>query len=145
MTRVYLFGETVRAEEVVVQMPDGRSIPVLINGAPIYSEQGEITAAMFAFQDMTSLADMERVRAEFLGLVSEELRRPLTTIKGSVSALSDLDSVSGQTEPQQLLRIIDQQADLMRGQVNSLVELTQISTGTLLISQEMNKRAGTLK
>lgn len=136
MNRVYQFGETIRAEELVVQMPDGRSVPVLLNGAPIYSEQGEITAAMFAFQDVTSLADMERVRAEFLGLVSEELRVPLTTIKGAVSALSDLKSVSGQTEPQQLLRIIDQQNDLMRGQVNSLVELTQISTGALQLSQE---------
>ena len=136
IVRVYQFGETIRAEELIVRMPDGRSIPVLLNGAPIYSEQGDITAAMFAFQDMSSLADTERVRAEFLGLVGEELRMPLTTIKGSVSALSDLDSLSGQTEPQQLLRIIDQQADLMRGQINSLVELTQISTGTLLISQE---------
>ena len=137
MNRVYLFGETIRAEELVVQMPDGRSVPVLLNGAPIYSEQGEIEAVMFAFQDMTPLADMERVRAEFLGLVSEELRMPLTTIKGSVSALSDLDSISGQTEPHQLLKIIEQQTDMMRGQVNSLVDLTQISTGKLLISQEV--------
>ena len=136
MARIYQFGETIRAEEVIIQMPDGRHVPILVNGVPIHSEEGEITRALFALQDMRSLADAERVRSEFLGLVSEELRMPLTTIKGSVAALSDLDSISGQTEPQQLLRIIDQQTDLMRGQVNSLVELTQISTGTLLISQE---------
>ena len=137
MARVCLFGETIRAEELVIQMPDGRSVPVLVNGAPIYSEQGEILAAMFTVQDMTSLADMERIRAEFLGLVSEELRMPLTAIRGSVAALSDIFSVSGRAESKQLLRIIDQQSDLMRGQVNSLVELTQISMGTLSISQEV--------
>ena len=137
MVRIYQFGETIRAEEIVIQMPDGRPVPVLVNAAPIYSKQGEITQALFALQDMSSLADAERVRAEFLGLVSEELRMPLTTIKGSVAALWGLESISRQAEPQQLLRIIDQQTDLMRGQVNSLVELTQISTGTLLISQEV--------
>ena len=137
MNRVYQFGETLRAEELVMQMPEGQPVPILLNGAPIYSEQGDITAAMFTVQDMTSLVDLERVRAEFLGMVSEELRMPLTAIKGSVAALSDIVSVSGKTEPQQLLRIIDQQADLMRGQVNSLIELTQISAGTLSISQEV--------
>ena len=136
MVRIYQFGETIRAEEIIIQMPDGRPVPVLVNAAPIYSEQGEITQALFALQDMSSLADAERVRSEFLGLVSEELRMPLTTIKGSVAALLGLESISGQTEPQQLLRIIDQQTDLMRGQVNGLVELTRISTGTLLITQE---------
>ena len=137
INRVYQFGETLRAEELVMQMPEGQPVPVLLNGAPIYSEQGDITAAMFTVQDMTSLVDLERVRAEFLGMVSEELRMPLTAIKGSVAALSDIVSLSEQTEPQQLLRIINQQADLMRGQVNSLIELTQISTGTLSISQEV--------
>ena len=30
-------GETVRAEEVVIQVPDGRSVTTLINATPIYS------------------------------------------------------------------------------------------------------------
>ena len=138
LSRVFQFGETVRAEDIVVELPDGRVIPTLINAAPMYSEQGRLVAAMVAIQDLTPLADLERVRAEFLGLVSEELRMPLSAIKGSVSALSSIEGPgpSGQAESQQLLRIIDQQADLMRMQVNSLVELTYIQTGTLSISPE---------
>lgn len=134
--RVYQYGETIRAEELVVGLPDGRSVPILLNGAPIFSDDGEIEAAVFTFQDYTSLVDMERVRAEFLGMVSEELRMPLTTIKGSIAALADTVPASGRTEQLQLLRIINQQTDMMRSQVNSLVELTQITTGRLLISQE---------
>ena len=136
LNRVFLFGETVRAEEIVVKMPDGTSLPSLVNGAPIYSEQGEIIAAMIVVQDMTPLVDMERVRAEFLGQVSEELRLPLTTIKGSVAALSDIAGSGNRTELNHLVEIIDQQTDLMRSQVNSLVELTYIETGTLTVSPE---------
>ena len=137
LNRVFLFGETVRAEEIVVKMPDGTSLPSLVNGAPIYSEQGEIIAAMIAVQDMTPLMDMERVRAEFLGQVSEELRLPLATIKGSAAALLDIADSAGQSELNHLAKIIDQQTDLMRSQVNSLVELTYIETGTLSVSPEV--------
>ena len=136
LNRVFLFGETVRAEEIVVRLPDGTSLPSLLNAAPIHSEQGEIIAAMIAVQDMTPLVDMERVRTEFLGQVSEELRMPLTTIKGSVAALSDIAGSGGQAELNHLVKIIDQQTDLMRAQVNSLVELTYIETGTLTVSPE---------
>ena len=136
MNRVFLFGETVRAEDIVVYLPDGRTIPTLVSAAPIYSEQGDLIAGMVAVQDMTSMADLERVRTQFLGLVSEDLRMPLATIKGSVAALSEVAGAQAQDESHQLLRIIDQQTDLMRSQVNSLVELTYIETGKLSISPE---------
>ena len=136
LNRVFQSGEEVRAEEVVAELPNGRVIPTLINAAPVYSKEGELVSGMVAIQDMTPLMDMERVRAEFLGMVSEELRMPLTTIKGSVAALSQVVGEMDETEPLQLIRIIDQQTDLMRSQVNSLVELTEIKTGNLLISPE---------
>ena len=136
LNRVFQSQERVQAEEVVAELPDGRVIPTLINAAPVYSEEGELVFGMVAVQDMTPLMDMERVRAEFLGMVSEELRMPLTTIKGSVAALSQVVGEMDENEPQQLVRIIDQQADLMRSQVNSLVELTEIKTGSLMISPE---------
>ena len=33
-------GETVRAEEIVLQSPDGRSVTTLVNATPIFSEEG---------------------------------------------------------------------------------------------------------
>ena len=136
LNRVMLFGETVRAEDIVVVFPDGRTMPTLISASPVYSDQGELIAGMLISQDMTAIADLERVRNQFLGMVSEDLRMPLATIKGSVAALSDIASSWGQAEPKHLVKIIDQQADLMRSQVNSLVELTYIDNGTLSISPE---------
>ena len=134
LNRVFLFGETVRAEDIIVVLPDGRSIPTLVSAAPVYSEEGELTAAVVASQDLTPLVDLERVRAEFLGLISEELRMPLTTIKGAIASLSDFAVSHGPSEGSQLLRIIDQQTDLMHSQINSLVELSYIDTGTLVVS-----------
>ena len=35
-------GETVRAEEIVLQAPDGRSVTTLVNATSIRSEEGEV-------------------------------------------------------------------------------------------------------
>ena len=141
-TRSLQTGEVVKAEEIVTHLPNGDSVTTLVNCAPLFSESGEIVSVMSVVQDITPLEELERQRGEFLGLVSEELRVPLTTIKGSALALrSVLESMSS-TESTQLLRIIDQQTDLMRSQVNSLIELTQIETGSLSVVEEPMDVAG---
>ena len=56
-------GETVRAEEIVLQAPDGRSVTTLVNSTPIFSEEGEVESVVVTMQDMTPLEELERLRA----------------------------------------------------------------------------------
>ena len=56
-------GETVRTEEVVFQVPDGRSLTTLMNATPVRSEAGDIETYVVTLQDMSSLEDLERMRA----------------------------------------------------------------------------------
>ena len=97
-------GETVRAEEIVLRVPDGRSVTALLNATPIRSEEGEVESFVVTLQDMTPLEELERLRAEFLGMVSHELRAPLTSIKGSAATLiasgSSLDPAEDAPVPQ---------------------------------------------
>ncbi len=137
VARVMLTGETVRADDITLEFPDGRSVSTLFNAAPIFADSGEIATVVVAVQDMARLEDAEKVRAEFLGMVSQELRAPLATIKGSAAALGEILRALNPTESLQLLRIIDQQADLMRAQINSLIELTQIQAGAMSIAPEV--------
>ena len=69
--------ETVRAEEVVLKLPDGRSVATLMNATPTLSTKGQVESFVVTLQDMTALEDLERRHAEFLGVVSHELRAPL--------------------------------------------------------------------
>ncbi len=144
-TKAIQTGEIVRAEEIVTHVPNGNSMTALVSCAPLFSETGEMVSVMSVIQDMTPLQELERRRGEFLGEVSEELRTPLSTIKGSALALKGIVQSMNEREPQQLLRIIDQQADLMRSQVNSLIELTQIEAGTLSIVTEPAEVAGLIE
>ena len=132
-----LTGETIRAEEVVIQVPGGRSITTLINATPIYSEGGgELESVVVTIQDMTPLEEMERLRAELLGVVSHELRTPLAAIRGSATTMLDDESALDPAEMRQFHRIIVDQADRMRALINDLLDVARIETGTLSISPE---------
>ena len=134
-------GETVRAEEIVIQLPDGQTITTVNNATPVRSAEGEIVSVIATMQDMTPLEDLERLRAEFLGMVSHELRMPLTAIKGSAASALSSTSPLNPAEAYQFFRIIDQQADHMRSLINDLLDVTRIETGTLSITPEASSMA----
>ena len=79
LEEVFSAGEMVRAEELVLQVPDGRSVTVLVNATPVRSEDGELESFVVTLQDMTPLEEMERLRADFLAMVSHELQAPLAS------------------------------------------------------------------
>ncbi len=129
-------GETVRAEEIVLSVPDGRSVTTLLNATPIQTEDGAIESFVITLQDMTPLENLERLRAEFLGMVGHELRTPLTSIRGSATTLLDIAESLDPAELRQFLRIIVDQADNMRDLIGDLLDVARIETGTLSISAE---------
>ena len=129
-------GEIVRAEEIVVLVPDGRSVSVIINATPVSSEKGEVETVVVTLQDMTPVKELERLRVDFLAMVSQELRTPLSTVKGSVATLLDPSANLDSAEAYQFFRIIDQQADRMRELIGQLLDVTLIRTGTLSIDPQ---------
>ena len=57
-------GETVRAEEIVIQIPDGRSVTTVVNATPICSQDGGVESVVVTLQDMTPLEELGRLRAD---------------------------------------------------------------------------------
>ena len=127
-------GETVRAEEVVFEVPDGRGVKALMNATPIRSDDGQVTSFVVTLQDMAPMDELDLMRAEFLAKVSHDLRAPLAAIKGSAeTALGDTFPFR-QAEMVQFLRIISEQADQMGVLINDLLDVTRIETGTLVVN-----------
>ncbi|MCY4433143.1 MAG: histidine kinase, partial [bacterium] len=95
-------------------VPDGRSVTVLLNATPIRSDDGEVESVVVTMQDMAAVEEQERLRAEFLAMMSHELRMPLTSVMGAgttlLNAAADLDPA----EMRQFHRIIVDRAEHMR-------------------------------
>ena len=129
-------AETVRAEEVMLSVPDGRSVSTLINLTPIRSADGAVESVVVTMQDLAPLQELERLRSEFLSMVSHELRTPLAAIKGSTATVLGASRGFNPAEMLQFLRIIDEQADRLTGLISDLLDVGRIETGTLSVSPE---------
>ena len=125
-----------RAEEIVLQSPDGRRVTTLVNATPIRSEDGAVESVVVTLQDLAPIEELERLRAEFLGMVSHELRVPLTSIKGSAATALGTSPASDPATTHQFFRIIDQQADHMHGLIDDLLDAGRLETGTLSVVPE---------
>ena len=134
-------AETVRAEEIVLSVPDGRSVRTLVNATPIRAQDGAVASVVVTMQDLAPLDELERVRAEFLDMVSHELRAPLTSIKGSTATVLGSSRALDPAETVQFFRIIDEQADHMSGLIGDLLDAGRIETGTLSVSPEPSEVA----
>ncbi len=141
LARELRVGRRVRAEEIELSVPDGRSARMLINTTPIRSDDGEVVSMVVAMQDLAPLEELERSRTEFLGLVSHELRAPLTSIKGSTTTVLTATPELDPAEQRAFFRIIDEQADHMRGLIGDLLDAGRIETGTLSVRPESSEVA----
>ena len=136
LAQQFASAETVRSEEVVLSVPDGRSVRTLINATPIEAEGPVPGSVVVTMQDLAPLDEVERMRTEFLGLVSHELRTPLTAIKGSAAVLMEQPTGLDPAEMREFFRIIVEQADQMRGLISDLLDTGRIDSGTLSVSPE---------
>ena len=127
-------AEKVRAEEIVLTVPGGRSITTLLNATPILSDDGVVESVVVTLQDMAEVEEQERLRAEFLAMVSHELRTPLTSIKGSATTIMDSGTDLDPAVVRQFVRIIGDQADHMNALVADLLDVARIDAGALPVS-----------
>ena len=136
LARALRSGETIRAEEIVIQVPDGRRVNTIINATPIFSDDGDMASVIVTLQDLPPMKELGRQRAEFLSMVSQELLAPLTSIKGSAAAvLEDLTRLDI-AKARQFFSLIEWQADRMRGLIWDLLEMARIEAGTLFLTPE---------
>ncbi|MDE0008632.1 MAG: GAF domain-containing protein, partial [Gammaproteobacteria bacterium] len=124
-------AETLRAEEMELVAPDGRSVRTLVSATPSRSRTGEPLSVVVTMQDLAALKDLERSRTAFLSMVSHELRAPLAAIKGSAVTVLRASRAYDSMEMQQFFRIVEKEADRMESLIGELLDMGRIETGTL--------------
>ena len=128
-------AETVRAEEIVLSVPDGPSVATLLSATPVRGDGG-IETVVVTLQDLAPLEELDRMRADFLGMVSHELRVPLASIKGAAATVLGARRAFGAAELVQFFRIVDDQADRMTDLIGDLLDAGSIDAGTLSVDAE---------
>ena len=136
LSRELRTAEPVRAKEIELSVPDGRRVAALVNATPVHAADGGVESVVVTMQDLAPLDELGRLRAEFLDMVSHELRAPLSSIKGSATTLLEEAPMLDRAEMREFLHIIAEQADHMRGLIGDLLDAGRIDAGTLSVTPE---------
>ena len=141
LDRLLRSQETARAnmadtERIVLSTPHGKNVATLVNVSAIPAADGGAASFVVTMRDLAPLQELGRTRADFLRMVSHELRAPLTSIKGSTSTVLGNSRRFGSDETLQFFRIIDDQADHLGGLISDLLDAGRIETDTLSVSPE---------
>ena len=75
----------------VLQLPasGGQDRTLELHSSPLETHDGRLVGAVIVLDDVTQLRRLERVRRDFFGNVSHELKTPVTAIRGLVETLID--------------------------------------------------------
>ncbi|MBV9280888.1 MAG: hypothetical protein JOZ41_12465, partial [Chloroflexi bacterium] len=95
-----------------------------------------ITALEVQAREAETLRQVDRLKDEFIGSVSHELRRPLASIKGYTGSLL-LPQTRWKPETQrEFLQVIDEEADHLALLIDNLLDLARLGAGSLPLNRE---------
>ncbi len=83
-----LKGQIVRNEEMILEQPDGTIVPIISSAAPISNLDGEITAAVVIFEDITE-RKQEEDRKQRMFETEQQLTEELSATNEELQATSE--------------------------------------------------------
>ena len=129
-------GRTLHAKELGLSVADNPTVGVLSSAATIQLDGDETASAMLTLQDMTPFEQFDLMRTRFMSMVSQELREPLSAIKGATATLLEEANELDRAEMRAFFRIIAEQTGRMLSLVGDLLDAGRIEAGMLSVSPE---------
>ncbi|HVS79550.1 MAG TPA: PAS domain-containing sensor histidine kinase [Candidatus Paceibacterota bacterium] len=134
LARALTTGEIVTGEEIVITGPNGDSTTLFFNASPVYDKKGNITAAVATFYDITKQKELERLKDDFVAMISHELKTPLTSAK--IYAQSLLKEMTNSQEQGAFMEKMNDQLDRLALLVNTMLDTTRLEQGKLELQKE---------
>ncbi len=116
-----------RKAELSVKRSDGHLVPVEVSLTEFSNDQG--AQVLVSLEDITERQELERLKREFLAMVSHDLRAPLTTIAGTLGLMSMGTFGAINERGLHLLRSSTQEAKRLTRLVQDLLDIAKIESG----------------
>jgi len=132
-------------EELMVEGEISRScglapLPISISYAPLFDEKGRLINVICSVQDISRFREADELKANFISVVSHELKTPIALIKGYASTLRRDDVTWDKNTVQESLSVIEEEADHLALMVEDLLDASrlQASGGVALKKSEID-------
>lgn len=127
----------VRGAEAMAERPDGTRVMFQPYPTPLHDENGTLVGGINVMVDVTERNRAEQalrvsnaVKDEFLGLISHEMRTPVTTIVGNARLLQDRADRLSDEDRRHMVADIGNEAERLTSIVENLLMLTRLESGS---------------
>jgi PAS domain S-box-containing protein len=132
----FLAGEEIRAQELELQRADGSKVWVSLSIRPIRDKEGKVVASRSEIVDITEHKKLDQLKDDFIGLVSHELRSPLTVIMGAINTVLSEGDYLSEEETRQLLKDAALESETLSHLLGNLLELSRAQAERLVLHAE---------
>jgi PAS domain S-box-containing protein len=122
------------ANHTILIRKDMTEVPIDDSGAPIKNRHGDPTGVVLVFRDITERKKLDLAKDEFIGLVSHELRNPLTIVTGSL-ATAMTPGIS-EADARMLIENALEGSRSMNDIISNLLELSRYQANRLRMADE---------
>ncbi|HYM84933.1 MAG TPA: ATP-binding protein [Candidatus Dormibacteraeota bacterium] len=127
-------GDVVTDELCILERGDGSRATVTVNAGPVRDSSGSILAAVAVYADVTARREAELARDAFIGILSHELRTPITSIFAGAVLLGR--GVDPDTSREVAAGVMDD-AERLRSIVEDVLVLSRVEHGADLRRDEV--------
>jgi NtrC-family two-component system sensor histidine kinase KinB len=127
-------GEPAQIEEkqrVLTVEREGGKHHFQFSVTPVHGRGASLIGVVLLLRDVTSLAELERLKGEFVMTASHELRTPLTSVGMSIDLLMESAPKKLDAKEQQLLSAAHEDLQRLKVLVNNLLDLSKIEAGKM--------------
>ncbi len=128
-------GEAVGPFETKRVRKDGRMMDIQLTISPVFDDAGTVVGSSTIGRDVTADVMARQTREAFIGVLSHELRTPITTIYAAAKVLSRQRELDPNTR-RELLADLEHEADRTYRLVEDLLVLTRAERGGLDLATE---------
>ena len=122
-------GRGIVESNIEFRFDDGTASFLLGNVSPLFDEEGKSDGAIGAYMDVTERKKMDQLKDEFIGMVSHELKTPLTVVTGALYT-SMTKGVSAK-EKRELMQDAISGAEELSSIIDNLLELSRFQADRL--------------
>lgn len=101
-----------------------------LRAAPMVDDEGSMLGCVAVLEDISHLRELDRLKNEFIGIASHELRTPVTSLLLATQLLQE--GAAGKLTDQQMQIVDAQREDLERlgGLLQELLDMSRLEAGT---------------
>lgn len=107
-------------------------VPVDIKVAPIFDMNGTIVAVVASFRDVTKKREIERMKEDFLAMVTHDLKSPLAAVVGYTNLLLHPKANFSKEQQHEFLNSILGSVKILQFLIDNILESARLESGRIV-------------